>query len=239
MNSARSACTTMVFLHGSGDTAQVWDALIACLPQYTALALDLPGHGALTDRPGPTVMSVDDYAGAVRAELTRRGLQHVCLVGHSLGSAIALRMAVDYPALVSRLVLVGAGARLRVLPDLLAETQTNPDAAKRGLVELAFAPAHQRQARAFAKQLAPTAPGMLHRDLAACNVFDMMSELGHIAQPTLVVTGEEDRLTPPKYAHFLAEHLDNAHLVLLPNAGHYAQIEAPETIADAIRQWLA
>ncbi len=53
MSSARSAIPTIVFLHGSGDNAQVWDAVIACLPQYTAIALDLPGHGALTNRPGP------------------------------------------------------------------------------------------------------------------------------------------------------------------------------------------
>ena len=238
MSSARSAAPTLVFLHGSGDNAQLWDAVIACLPQYTAIALDLSGHGALTARPGPTTMSVDDYAGAVRAELTRRGLGHVCLIGHSLGSAIALRMAVDYPALVSRLVLVGAGARMRVLPALLEEARTDPSSAKWKLVEMGFAPAHQSQARPFFEHLAPTAPGMLYRDLAACDSFDIMSELGHIAQPTLIVTGEEDRLTPPKYAHFLAEHLDNAHLALLPNAGHYAQIEAPEAVASAIRAWL-
>jgi len=238
MSSARSASPTIVFLHGSGDSAQVWDAVIACLPQYTALALDLPGHGALLDRPGPAMMSVEDYARAVRAELTRRTLSHVCLVGHSLGSAIALRMAVDYPALVSRLVLVGAGARLRVLPVLLEKARTDPQDAKAELVELGFAPGHQQEAREFNKHVAPIATGTLHRDLAACDDFDMMGELGHIAQPTLVLTGEEDRLTPPKYARFLTERLDNARLVLLPGVGHYAQIEAPAAIADAIRAWL-
>lgn len=239
MNSARSATPTIVLLHGSGDNAHVWDELIVCLPQYTTIALDLPGHGALTERPGPTTMSVDDYAGAVRAEMTRRGLEHVCLVGHSLGSAIALRMAVDYPALVSRLVLIGGGARLRVLPALLAEAKTDPAGTKAKLNEMAFAPGHKKLADEFTRRLAPTAPGMLYRDLAACDAFDMMSELGHVAQPTLVVTGEEDHLTPPKYARFLAEQLDDAQLMLLPNAGHYAQIEAPEAIAAAIRAWLS
>jgi pimeloyl-ACP methyl ester carboxylesterase len=183
-------------------------------------------------------MTVDDYAGVVRAELTRRGLAHVCLVGHSLGSAIALRMAVEYPALVSRLVLVGAGARMRVLPALLEEARSDPPAAKATLVEMAFTPAHLEQARSYIQQLAPTAPGMLYRDLAACDGFDIMGELGHIDQPTLIVTGEEDRLTPPKYARFLAEHLESAHLALLPNAGHYAQLEAPDAVAGAIRAWL-
>lgn len=238
MSSAESAAPTLVFLHGSGDDAHVWDALIAHLPEYAAIALDLPGHGALTNRPGPTTMTVDDYAGAVRAELTRRGLEHVCVVGHSLGSAIALRMAVEYPALVSRLALVGAGARMRVLPALLEEARSDPPAAKWKLVEMGFTPAHLAEARAFFEQLAPLAPGMLYRDLAACDGFDIMSELGHIDQPTLIVTGEEDRLTPPKYARFLAEHLDSAQLALLPNAGHYAQLESPAAVADAIRAWL-
>lgn len=238
MGSAKSAAPAIVFIHGSGDNAATWDAVIACLPQYTAIALDLPGHGALIDRPGPAQMTVDDYAGAVRAELTRRGLEHVLLVGHSLGSAIALRMAVDYPALVSRLALVGAGARMRVLPALLAEAKTDPASAKWKLVEMGFAATHQSQARAFLEQLAPTAPGMLHRDLAACDGFDIMSELGHIAQPTLVLTGAEDRLAPPKYAQYLAEHLDNARLALISDAGHYVQLEAPAAIAEAIRAWL-
>jgi pimeloyl-ACP methyl ester carboxylesterase len=145
---------------------------------------------------------------------------------------------VDYPALVSRLALVGAGARLRVLPALLEQARTDPEAGKSELVELGFAPGHQQQAREFNKHLPPIAAGTLHRDLAACNSFDMMDELGHIAQPTLVLTGEEDRLTPPKYARFLAERLDNARLALLPGVGHYAQLEAPAAIADAIRAWL-
>jgi pimeloyl-ACP methyl ester carboxylesterase len=238
MTSDGSASPTIVFLHGSGDSAQVWDAVIDCLPHYTTLALDLPGHGALFDRPGPATMSVEDYAGAVRAELTHRTLDHVCLVGHSLGSAIALRMAVDYPALVGRLVLAGAGARLRVLPALLEQARTDPEAAKTELVELGFAPGHQQQARDYNNHLAPIAAGTLHRDLAACDSFDMMSELGRIAQPTLVLMGEEDRLTPPKYANFLVERLDNARLALLSGVGHYAQIEAPAAIADAIRVWL-
>lgn len=238
MTNASNTGSTIVCIHGSGDNAHVWDAMIACLPQYTALALDLPGHGALTDRPGPATMSVEDYAAEVRIEMVHRGLESVCLVGHSLGSAIALRMAVDYPALVSRLVLVGAGARLRVLPALLAQTQTDPETAKQGLIELAFAPAHQQQAREFAAHLAPTAPGILHRDLSACDAFDIMGELGHIAQPTLVLTGEADRLTPPRYAEYLAAHLDNARLILLPDVGHYAHLEAPAAVAEAISDWL-
>lgn len=238
MSSASNGHPTLVFIHGSGDDAHIWDTLIACLPQYTAIALDLPGHGTRTGEPGPATMTVEDYAASVRNELARRDLNHVCLVGHSLGSAIALRLAVDAPEVVSRLVLVGAGARLRVLPAILAEAASNPAAAKAKLVELAYAPTHAADAWAVIEQAPPPTPGILYRDLAACDGFDMMAELAQINQPALILTGEEDRLTPPKYGSFLAERISSAQLVLVPDAGHYAQIEAPAACAEAISTWL-
>lgn len=228
----------LVFVHGSGDSAHVWDALVARLPEYPCVALDLPGHGALVERPGPADMGVDDYAAAIHAELARRDLSGVCLVGHSLGSAIALRMALDYPSRVWRLVLIGGGARLRVLPALLEEAKGSPATAKETLTRMGFAPANEGRAPAHIEVMGPLAPGMLYRDLSACNAFDMMEDLGRVAQETLVIVGEEDRLTPPKYAVYLRDHLASARLVTVPEAGHYVALEAPERVAGAIRGWL-
>jgi pimeloyl-ACP methyl ester carboxylesterase len=234
-----SAPPVIVFIHGSGDNAGCWDPIIERLPMYTCLALDLPGHGALVDRPGPSVMSVADYADFVRHELTRRNLADVCLVGHSLGSAITLTLALEWPALVGRMALVGAGARLRVLPKLLAEARTHPSETHRALVTLGHAPGHEQVAERSFAALEPTAPGMLYRDLAACDAFDMMDDLGRIAQPALIVVGAEDRLTPPKYAEFLCQRLANATLVTIPDAGHYVMAEAPDALANAIMAWLS
>lgn len=229
----------VAFIHGSGDSSQEWSTVLPLLGDIPRVALDLPGHGSQVERPGPAAMTVADYADAVRAEIAREGLGDVCLVGHSLGSAIALRLAVDYPALVRRLVLIGAGARLRVLPDALEEAQRDQAAAMRRLVTLGFAPEHAGQAEAYYKALRPTAPGMLYRDLSACDGFDMMGELGRVAQPALILVGEDDRMTPSKYAQFLAAHLAAARLVVVPGAGHYLPAEAPQAVADAIRTWLA
>lgn len=230
---------TLVFLHGSGDSAGVWQPLIERLPGYECVALDLPGHGALAERPGPVEMGVDDYAAAAHSELARRGLSGVCLIGHSLGGAIALRMALEYPSRISSLVLIGAGARLRVLPALLEEARISPATAKEKLARIAFAPAHAARVEAHVASLAPVAPGMLYRDLSACDRFDMMADLGRIAQATLVIVGEEDQLTPPKYAVYLRDHLASAHLVVVPGAGHYVAVEAPDAVADTMKRWLA
>jgi len=231
---------TLVLLHGSGDSAGVWDGVIADLDGYECVALDLPGHGALAGAPGPARMSIADYAAWVGDELARRGLSGVAMMGHSLGSAIALRLAVDAPRTVARLGLVGAGARLRVLPSLLEAARA--EAGDSGTVgpqldALAVAPGHEALARAWASRRIPAAPGVLYRDLAACDGFDMMGDLAQVSQPALVLTGAEDRLTPPKYATYLAEHIPHSTLVLLPGAGHYVMIEAPGALARVVRGW--
>jgi pimeloyl-ACP methyl ester carboxylesterase len=228
----------LVFVHGSGDTARAWGAVVAALPGRACLALDLPGHGAERERPGPAEMSVADYAAWVRGELDRRGLGPICLIGHSLGSAIALRLAADAPERVRRIVLVGGGARLRVLPAMLEAAREQPEAAGAQLSALAFANSHSAERDAHQARPAELAPGMLYRDLAACDRFDMMGELAQIRQPALIVTGEQDQLTPPKYATYLRDHLPSATLVLVPGAGHYLPLEAPAALAAALTSWL-
>ncbi len=237
----------LVFIHGSGDSGQSWSNVVERLPQYTCMALDLPGHGAQCDHAGPDVMSVADYASAVHSLLTEPATytsltadgRGICLVGHSLGSAIAMRMAVDYPTLVSHLVLVGGGARMRVLPALLEEAKAHPDDAMRKLITLGFSPEHEAEAHRYFDALQPVSPGALHRDLSACNDFEMSAELGHITQPTLIVVGESDRLTPPKYATFLRDGIAGSELLTIANSGHYGPTEAPATLADGLHDWLS
>src|SRR5262245_65906872 len=89
-----------VFVHGSGDSAKSWARVIAALPDIPCVALDLPGHGALIEQPGPGAMSVHDYAAFVRAEIERRGLTGARVVGPSAGGAIALQPRAATPAAV-------------------------------------------------------------------------------------------------------------------------------------------
>ena len=238
-HTSTSTRAPLVFIHGSGDSARTWNPVIDRLPGYDCLALNLPGHGDRMDRPGPSAMSVADYADSARAALARRELAGITLVGHSLGGAIALRMALEYPALIGRIVLIGTGARLRVLPAILEGAQgAGSREAHHELVRMSFAPEHAAQSEEYFAALEPYAPGILGRDLAACDACDMMTALGRIEQPALIITGEEDRSTPPKYATYLRDHLENARLALIPGAGHYVQVEAPDAVAAAIREWL-
>jgi pimeloyl-ACP methyl ester carboxylesterase len=183
-------------------------------------------------------MSVADYGGWVEQELVRGGHGEVCMAGHSLGGAIALYMALASPSLVGSLALIGTGARLRVAPQLLEAARTDPKEAIRMLSELSFAPGHAEQAERYLEQADTAAPGVLWRDLAACNDFDLMPDLARITQPAIIITGEQDRLTPPKYGLFLQEHLPHATLAVIPDAGHRVPIEQPGAVAEALSVWL-
>jgi pimeloyl-ACP methyl ester carboxylesterase len=230
---------TIVFVHGSGDSSQVWRPVIDRLPDRSCVAVDLPGHGGLRQHLGPPTMSVADYGAWVEQELAHRGVREACVAGHSLGGAVALYMALASPSLVRSLALIGTGARLRVAPQLLEAARTDPQAATGMLAELGFAPGNTEQAARYLQQANSAAPGVLWRDLAACNDFDAMSDLARITQPAIIITGEQDRLTPPKYALFLQEHLPRSTLVLIPEAGHWAPLEQPGAVAEALSAWLA
>lgn len=229
----------LVFIHGSGDNAQIWDALRPYFQQHPTYALDLPGHGKRSDML-PTIANVADYAEAV-AHIMRDEL-HVSsaiIVGHSLGGAIALTLALEYPQTLSGLVLIGSGARLRVHPSLLEEAQHRPEKAAERLTELALAPGNRASLMPrLLQQKGVNDMQMLYRDLTACNSFDVMQRIPEITLPTHLLCGEDDQLTPPKYSRYLQQQLAHASLQVLPAAGHYVMCEQPEASYQALNSWL-
>jgi pimeloyl-ACP methyl ester carboxylesterase len=187
-------------------------------------------------------MSVADYALDVSTQLELRDLSAICLAGHSLGGAIALHMAVYFPSQVGSLALIGTGARLRVAPQLLEMAASDPGKTTALVAEMGFASGDSSEAAEEyqREERAPlAAPGVLYRDLAACDAFDRMADLDRIRQPSIIITGEEDRMTPPKYALYLKDHLANSTLAMIPDAGHFVPYEQPEAVAAALASWLS
>jgi pimeloyl-ACP methyl ester carboxylesterase len=78
-----------------------------------------------------------------------------------------------------------------------------------------------------------------YADFLATHTFDVMDRLEEIGVPTLVVGGEDDLWTPPKFHHYLAEHLPDARLVLLAHVGHYPFVEAADVFNHALEDFLA
>jgi pimeloyl-ACP methyl ester carboxylesterase len=227
----------LVLIHGSGGDHTTWGRQLEGLASLaTVLALDLPGHGTSS---GDGCGTIADYASGVRRFLSALGRGRVVLGGHSLGGAIAQALALDAPDLLRGLVLVGTGARLRVLPELFEILERDYAEAVTFLTEHAWSPASPAELKELGRKTMATTRAVVTRgDLTACDRFDVTDRLGEIRLPTLAVVGEEDRLTPPKYAEFLARNIAGARLVRIPHAGHFVSLEQPDEVNRAIRDFL-
>jgi pimeloyl-ACP methyl ester carboxylesterase len=229
----------LVLIHGAGGTHLHWPPEIRRLQGYRVYALDMPGHGKSEACGG--LQTIGDYAKHVLFWLDSVHLPRAVLVGHSMGSAVALALAIHHPEHVLGLGLIGAGARLRVHPALL-ESAANPTTFYKvveTLVSWSFSPnAQPRLVELAYKRMTETRQSVLYGDLLACNSFDVMDHLGLIHQPTLVICGADDQMTPLRYAQYLSNSIPAAHLAEIPNAGHMVMLEQPRAVADALLSFL-
>ena len=228
----------LVLIHGAGGSAELWQPQLAALSDVArVVAPDLPGHGPLRDRGAPSITAYAEWLDAFLAALDAGP---VVLVGHSMGGAVAQAEAIARPERLAGLVLIATGARLRVLTRLVDLLRGNPNEGRRLIQDLSFAPGAPREhVEMVDRVLREGAPLVTLGDYLACDRFDVRERLATIRAPTLVVTGAEDRLTPPKGGRFLAETIPGARAVEIPAAGHFPQLEQPGAVNAAIHEFLA
>jgi pimeloyl-ACP methyl ester carboxylesterase len=174
-------------------------------------------------------------------------MDHPVLVGHSMGGATALRLALDHPDFPRAIVLAGSGAKLRMRPAMIEAARQRAEAAQPGrvverLVSLdeAVSPHANPDVRAWLGQRFGQSTGQaVYADFLATNGFDVMDRVEEIRVPTLIIAGEDDLWTPPKFQHFLAERIPGARLVLLPQTGHYPFVEQPDRFNAELDRFLA
>ncbi len=227
---------SFLFIHGSGGDHHKWDAQMQKLPQgFSGVAIDLPGHSS---SPGPLLKTVDEAARLVSNLPCLLSLPRpVFLVGHSMGAAIAITIALDYGHEIDGIILIGGGSRLRVLPAMLEALRVghkNPDFLRAG-----FAPDTPEaivDAELSAYQQVPAE--VLLNDFSACDRFDRSKEVAGINIPTLLIVGENDQLTPVKYSRLLQDSIQESKLVVIPQAGHYVMLEKGATVSQSIEEFI-
>lgn len=229
----RSRGRPLLFVHGAGADHTVWGVQLRRLKMFQVSALDLNGHGQSPLRPSRDALA--GYVADTVAVLNVLGPKAL-LAGHSLGGAVALSVALQDPAKIGGLVLIGTGAKLRVLPEVLQTVQSGFKAAVDLVTQMAFSPLAPEKFRIQARdQMLRNGPEALYRDFSACDRFDVMARLGEITVPTLIICGREDRMTPVKYAEFLRDHIPNAQLQIIEGAGHMVMREAAEQVNQLIK----
>jgi pimeloyl-ACP methyl ester carboxylesterase len=238
------ALPTVVMLHGAGFDHSSWALHSRWFAHhgYGVLAPDLPGHGRSSGSPLSTIAEMADWTVAL---LDTAGAAKARLVGHSMGSLIALETAARHPEKVSALSLIGTAASMAVGPDLLKAAEANDHAAidmvtiwglgSQAELGGSLAPGLWMHSGAE-RVLEQCRPGVLFNDLSACNAYqNALTAAAKVTVPVTLILGERDMMTPARAGKALAAALANSRTVVLPGAGHMMMAERPDQLLAALQ----
>lgn len=246
-NPASASTPTIVLIHGAANDSDVWQKIARGLASAgcAVLAPDLPGHGLSR---GEALRSIEALADWIIALLDAAGVRNAVLVGHSMGSLIALEAAARHPQRVSRLALLGASAPMPVSDALLGTAQKNPDSACRMITKFSHTPQFYLTGGGGHGVWGPGAtlaimrrspPGVLALDLDNCNRYQHgLEAAADVACPTLLVVARRDRMTPARNIQPLQAALRKVTRAEIPDCGHAMMNEQPQRITEALLGFL-
>jgi pimeloyl-ACP methyl ester carboxylesterase len=234
----------VALIHGAGFDHSAWALHSRWFAHhgFAVLVPDLPGHGRSK---GPALKTIAEMADWIAALLDAASATKAHLIGHSMGSLIALEAAARHPAKVSALGLIGTAATMTVGPDLLKAAEANDHDAI-DMVSIwglgfeaeiggSLAPGMWMHGGAQ-RVLQHCAPGVLFSDLSACNSYqDALAAGAKVAVPTTLILGEKDMMTPAKAGKALASAIPQARTVVLRGAGHMMMAERPDELLAALK----
>jgi pimeloyl-ACP methyl ester carboxylesterase len=242
------ALPCLVFVHGAQNDHSVWVLQSRYLAHhgFGVLAVDLPGHGRSAGAPLASVEAIADW---VPKLLDAAGARTATIIGHSMGSLVALDCAARHPERVDRIVLIGTAFPMKVSQELLDATRDDEPLAQSmvnlwshwGLAHYPSNPGpgfwlHGEGLRLMARQKA----GVMHVDFAACNAYAAgLERAAAVRCPALFLLGDRDVMTPRRSGAELAKAVHGAQTVIVPGAGHALMAEKPDEILDALRAFLA
>jgi pimeloyl-ACP methyl ester carboxylesterase len=239
---------TIVFVHGAGLDHSWWGLQSRYFGYhgFNVLAVDLPAHGRSEGTPLATIEAMSDWVFALMKALK---IEKASLIGHSMGSLIALEFAARYPQAAEKIVLIGTAYPMKVGEAFLDAAKRNDQAA----YDMETIWGHAAQVPLGGNpnpgmwmygdtlaRLARLPAGVLHSDLSACNSYaGGMDAASKLKCPALFILGARDMMTPPRAAQDLIKAIAGAKVVTLAPSGHSLMAEAPDATLDALIAFLA
>ena len=244
----------IVLVHGAGGRDQDWPQAwrsnddvtrslgltppshVADLDQYPIYSVDLPCHG---ESSGTGCNSIEGYADAIEAFIDKLDLKRVVIVGHSMGAAITLQVAVRQNVRLAGAVLIGSAAKLQVSADILKGLQKDFENTVDAIIKYSW----YKETGAFFKEkgrqrMLETGSEVVYGDYYACADFDLTDQLDKVNVPALLIASDNDRMVRMEDSEATAKKL-GAKFVGLEDCGHFQHIEKTAECAEALSEFLA
>ncbi len=232
LNSGRP---TIIFIHGAGNSSGIWDEQVQGLSEYAnTVAIDLPGHG---ESQGEGMTSIDEYSELVINFLNELAPPTPFLCGHSMGGAIAMNIMISND--VTGGILINTGSRLKVLPAIFDMVKNDYSGYTSMIAAMGLSgSANQEKIDKVAGIAGRCSPEVVFNDFTACSTMDISDKIEKIQKPVLILTAEEDKLTPEKYGKFLEDKIPHSTLLSIGQSGHFSQVEKSDEVNKAIAEFI-
>ena len=234
---------SVVFVHGAGLDHSLFGLQSRYFGYHgrNVLALDLPGHGRSE---GPPLATIEEMADWLCAVLKKTEIPKAAIVGHSMGSLVAIEFAARYPAQAERIAFCAVAFPMKVSAPYLEAARANDYSA----FDMHTVWGHAAQV-SFARNPNPgmwmygdmlarlerLAPGVLHAGLKACNDYAAgLESAAKVKCPVLFILGRRDVMTPPRATQVLRDKFSDGKTVEIPVSGHSLMVEAPDEVLDAL-----
>jgi pimeloyl-ACP methyl ester carboxylesterase len=254
---------TLLFIHGLANYAPVWNYQIDGLKNNArCIAIDLPGNGLSSRGDYPYTMFF--YAECIVKFMEQMELKNVMLCGHSMGGQISIIIALRYPHLLKKLILIApAGLEYFYSHEVMMIQHTmnmggmfySDEMNLESAIKQSFFSTKNESHKIISdlKHIMQNYSSKQFRDMSTLSIKGMLNEqvnqfLQNIICPTLIIFGEQDQLIPNKLIHFsdtpesIAKYagsiIPNATVKLIPQAGHFVNIEKYEEVNEAIKRFV-
>jgi len=238
----------LLLIHGVGGDASNWDPIAKRLrARFDVIAMDLRGHGGSDLIRGD--IEVGDLASDAVQVLDEAGVERCHVAGFSLGGAVALALALQFPERVDGLAVIGTVCgrtpeqQARALERIEYLTRHGTAALAEGNRERWFSESFRRaHPDVVDRRVAQVSSSDAESYLRAFTVFcttEFADRLHEIRAPTLVVTGEHDVAATPAMAKLMGERIRDAEVHVLPGLHHSVLIEAPDEVAGMLDRFFA
>ncbi len=234
---------TVVFIHGAGMSHLCWALYTRYYAHngFNSLTIDLPAHGLSSGQALSTIEAMADFVNEVLDEF---GVSDCRLVGHSMGSLVAIEAAHRQPQRVKHLALVGCAYPMTVGEALLNAARDNHPSAIDMMVIWGHDYLEQiggnrvpgvRVVTLAKRWLQQVGPGVLFNDLNACNEYQNAdTAINGFDIPVTMIVGDRDKMTPPKVAASVAKSVAHVNYHSIANCGHGCMVEQPESTHKAL-----